>query len=119
MTRGSLPRGFAKDEQMQTRHPIRIALCTALIVGLLGCSRQEQAAEASLGAACAPAAAGTAVADASPVTGSTYTSSGSASGSTLHAGSSTAAHSTAAAATRSGREAPASRREGKDDDLTG
>ena len=57
MTRGSLPRGFAKDEQMQTRHPIRIALCTALIVGLLGCSRQEQAAEASLEAASAPAAA--------------------------------------------------------------
>ena len=61
----------------------------------------------------------TAPADASPVTGSTYTSSGWASGSTLHAGSSATAHSAAAAATRSGREAPAPRREGKDDDLTG
>ena len=44
---------------MQTRHPIRIALCAALIAGLLGCSRQEQAAEASMDAASAPASEAT------------------------------------------------------------
>ncbi len=42
---------------MQTRHPIRIALCAALIALLPGCSRQEQAAEASMDmASAAPAA---------------------------------------------------------------
>ncbi|KIN92369.1 hypothetical protein PO78_4482 [Thauera sp. SWB20] len=52
-------------------------------------------------------------------TGSTYTSSGAASGSTLHAGSSAIAHSAAAANARRGRAGPAPRRGRKDDDLTG
>ncbi|MDR6841674.1 DUF4349 domain-containing protein [Pseudoxanthomonas sacheonensis] len=43
---------------MQSRHLLRITLCTALITLLIACSKQEQAAEASMdSAAPAPAAA--------------------------------------------------------------
>ena len=36
---------------MQTRYPIRIALCAALFAGLIACAKHEQAAEASMEAA--------------------------------------------------------------------
>ena len=51
---------------MQTRHPIRIALCAALFAGLIACAKHEPAAESSMEAA-SPAAA---AADASGSAGS-------------------------------------------------